>query len=81
MDKIVQLDVTGPHRVFVVFADGLSGELELLARLNGPMLEPLRDPEFFRQVKLDEYGVPTWPNGADLAPDGLYARLKSQPSA
>ncbi len=80
MDRIVQLEVTGPHRLFVVFEDGLSGELELFHRLNGPMLEPLRDPDVFRRVHLDEYGVPTWPNGADLAPDGLYARLKGSPA-
>ncbi len=44
-------------------------------RLFGPMFEPLKDPEFFAQVTVDEYGAPTWPNGADLAPDAIYRQL------
>jgi hypothetical protein len=39
------------------------------------MFEPLRDPEFFSRVGLDEFGVICWPNGADLAPDALYQNL------
>lgn len=35
----------------------------------------LKEPAFFAQVKIDEYGAPTWPNGADLAPDAIYERL------
>jgi hypothetical protein len=26
----------------------------------------------FARVSLDEFGVPCWPNGADIAPDALY---------
>ena len=44
-------------------------------RLFGPMFEPLRDSELFRQVSIDEFGAVCWPNGADLAPDGLYESL------
>jgi hypothetical protein len=40
--------------------------------LRGPMFEPLKDPEFFRQVTV-ELGTVSWPNGADLDPDVLYA--------
>lgn len=39
------------------------------------MFEPLRDPEFFFQVKVDDFGAVCWPNGADLAPDALYQKL------
>lgn len=75
MDRIVHVSVTGPCRLFLEFEDGLSGEVDLTAVLKGPVLEPLRDVHFLRQVKLDEYGVPAWPNGADLAPDALHAQL------
>jgi hypothetical protein len=43
--------------------------------MKGPVLEPLRDLQVFRQVTLDEDGVPAWPNGADLGPDVLHAQL------
>jgi Protein of unknown function (DUF2442) len=42
-----------------------------------PVFEPLKDPEFFRQVRIDEFGAVCWPNGADLAPDALYDKIKS----
>ena len=38
------------------------------------MFEPLRDWKLFAEVKLDEFGAPRWPNGADLAPDSLHTK-------
>ena len=38
--------------------------------------EPLRDPAYFRLVRLDEtLGTVVWPNGADVAPETLYERI------
>lgn len=31
------------------------------------IFEPLRDPERWAEVRVDELGVVCWPNGADLA--------------
>ena len=59
-------------RLLVEFSDGVTGEIDLSSRLFGPMFEPLRDPVMFARVSLDEFGVPCWPNGADIAPDALY---------
>jgi hypothetical protein len=61
--------------LFVEFSDGLSGEVDLSDRMVGPMFAPLADPAYFVQVTLDEWGAPSWPNGLELAPDGLHARL------
>ena len=33
------------------------------------------------EVRIDEEGVVCWPTGADLAPDRMYERLRSQASA
>jgi Protein of unknown function (DUF2442) len=63
--------------LFVRFDDGTSGEIDLSSRLFGPMFEALRDPVFFARVTVDEYGTPTWPNGADLAPDAIYRQLSA----
>jgi hypothetical protein len=41
--------------------------------LAGPLFGPLRDPELFRQVRLDpEVHTLVWPNGADFDPASLY---------
>jgi hypothetical protein len=39
------------------------------------MVLPLRDPAYFARVFLD-MGVPTWPNGFDLAPNALHSEMK-----
>jgi hypothetical protein len=63
------------YRLFVEFEDGVHGEVDLSGRLFGPVFEPLRDPDFFAEVSVDEYGAVCWPNGADLAPDALHMQL------
>ena len=65
------------HQLDVRFSDGTSGVVSIADRLFGPVFEPLRDVELFRQVTVDEFGAVCWPNGADLAPDALYQRIKS----
>jgi hypothetical protein len=55
------------------FDDGTVRELDLEAELWGPVFEPLRDLQVFRQVRVDEeLGTIVWPNGADLDPDVLH---------
>lgn len=59
----------------LVFADGTTGEVDVLDRMRGPVFDRARTPEGFGQVTVDhETGTVTWPGGADLAPDTLYAR-------
>jgi len=62
----------------LTFADGLSGEVEVLDRMNGPVFESARSVEGFAKVSVDqETGTVVWPGGADLAPDTLYERVRS----
>jgi hypothetical protein len=77
MIKVRSVRALEDYRLEIGFTDGTSGTLSLKNRLFGPMFEPLRDPSFFVQVALDEYGVISWPNGADLAPDGLYVEIRN----
>ena len=60
------------------FADGLSGEVEVLDRMRGPVFEQVRTPVGFAEVTVDpETGTVVWPGGADLAPDTLYERVRT----
>jgi hypothetical protein len=57
----------------VDLADELSGSV-------GPMFEPLRDPDFFKQVRVDEQlGTIVWPNGADMDPVVLHGDREPLP--
>jgi len=61
----------------LTFADGTSGDIAVLDRMRGPVFDAARTTDGFAQVFLDpEAGAATWPGGADLAPDTLYARLR-----
>jgi hypothetical protein len=64
------------HVVWLEFSDGLEGEVDLADGLNGEMLEPLRDPALFAQLRAED-GTIVWPNGADWAPETLYERLRA----
>jgi hypothetical protein len=62
----------------LVFADGLSGQVDVLARMRGPVFDRARTPAGFSEARLDvESGTVAWPGGADLAPDVLYERVRS----
>jgi hypothetical protein len=62
----------------LTFADGISGEVEVLGRMHGPIFDPLRTPDQFAKVVVDPtLGTVQWPNGADLAPDTLYERVRT----
>jgi Protein of unknown function (DUF2442) len=62
----------------LTFTDGLSGEVDVLDRMRGPVFGSARTPEGFAEAKTDsESGTVVWPGGADLAPDTLYERVRS----
>ncbi|HXH92791.1 MAG TPA: DUF2442 domain-containing protein [Thermoanaerobaculia bacterium] len=57
----------------LAFNDGRNGVADLSGMLEGPIFEPLRDPEFLARGTLDpETRTLSWPNGADVAPEFLY---------
>ena len=60
-------------RVEVCFDDGREGVADLTEAIEGPMFEPLKDPDVFRTLRVDEeLRTIVWPNGADLAPEYIY---------
>lgn len=73
---IVEVEVTGDYALRLTFDDGAVRDVSLDGQLDGPVFEPLRDPEVFAQVAVDrESGTVTWPTGADLDPIVVYEGL------
>ena len=64
----------GVYRLWLRFADGVEGHVDLADLLVGPVFDPLRDPAAFARVHIDA-GTVAWENGADVAPEELYERL------
>ena len=77
--NVTSVQVLGHYRLRLGFSDGSTREVDLTGELHGPVFEPLSDPDFFAEVRVDpELGTVIWPNGADLCPDVLHARLTGQ---
>ena len=78
MDEISEVTKARPttgRRVWLRFADGEEGEVDLSRYLNyGPVFGPLADDGFFRKLRV-EGGTIAWPNGADVAPERLHELL------
>ena len=54
------------YELRIEFTNGVVKNVDLRRELYGRVFEPLRDPEFFRQVRVnEETGTAEWPNGAD----------------
>ncbi|MEX1257410.1 MAG: DUF2442 domain-containing protein [Gemmatimonadota bacterium] len=69
MTKVEHL---GHYRVRLEFTDGAVKDADLSEELFGEVFEPLRNPQLFREGKLNEgTGTIEWPNGADFAPEFL----------
>ncbi len=59
------------------FSDGLVREINCAFLLHGTLGEPLKDPGYFRQVRVDpELRTIVWPNGLDPAPELLHGDLE-----
>lgn len=80
--RIVDARPAGGYRVWLRFADGLSGEVDLSDELWGPVFEPLKDEAEFAKLRADpELDTIIWPNGADFSPEWLYERVKAERAA
>ena len=57
----------------VVFDNSVKKMVDLGNYLHGEIFEPLKNIEYFKQVKVDE-DIETicWENGADFSPEFLY---------
>lgn len=73
---IVDVEVKGQYGLRLTFDDGAERDVSLEGQLDGPVFEPLRDPDLFDQVEVDrESGTVRWPTGADLDPIVVYEGL------
>jgi hypothetical protein len=72
LPSVVQAEHKGDFRLRVVFNDGTENTIDFAPWLDGPMFEALKAPDFFARYFIDG-GTVVWPNGADIAPETLYA--------
>lgn len=72
--------VVGGRVLRLLFSDGTVGDVDFSAERWTGVLEPLNDPAYFAQVRVDaEAGTIVWPDGIDLAPEPLYEQARAHP--
>ena len=80
--RILAAKAVGPYTLRLTFNDGATKTVSVVSLLEGPIFEPLRDAAYFARVNLDSVsGTVVWPNGADFAPEALYALDTVEPTA
>jgi Protein of unknown function (DUF2442) len=73
MLRVTGVEPLEGYRLRVSFDDGVVREVDCSFLLRGSLGEPLRDLEYFRQVRVDpEARTAVWPNGLDPAPELLH---------
>ena len=78
LPRIVDAHYVSQFKTWLRYSDGVEGEVDLSRDLDGPLFEPLRDLEKFSRCSFNrELRTLVWPNGADLAPEFLRAKLKT----
>lgn len=77
--QLIEALYVGNYRLRLRFTDGATGEIDLQSELWGPVFEPLRDIELFKQFSLNHsLNTICWPTGADLAPEFLYGAMRKE---
>ena len=65
-------------RIWLRFADGVAGEIDLAPLVGKGVFQAWRDPDFFQSARLED-GVVTWGDDLALCSDALYLQLTGQP--
>ncbi|HTZ65811.1 MAG TPA: DUF2442 domain-containing protein [Solirubrobacteraceae bacterium] len=73
MLRVTTVEALDGYRLRVAFNDGVVLDVDCSFLLHGQLGEPLRDPAYFQQVRVDdEARTVVWPNGLDPAPELLH---------
>ena len=77
MNEVKKIKYLKDYIYYIVFDDGIEGEVDLEDELEGEVFGPLRDKRKFKSFKVDPIlETIVWENGADLAPEFLHENLR-----
>jgi hypothetical protein len=73
MHYVTEVDYLSGYKLKLRFEDNSVKVVDLEQYLDGPIFEPLKKIDFFRQVAVNpDIDTIVWPNNADFAPEFLY---------
>ena len=74
---VTGVTVIGDRELRLMFEDGTVGDVSFAERDLHGVLEPLREPQFFAQVRV-AHGTLEWPGELDVAPEALYVQARER---
>ncbi|MBI5402808.1 MAG: DUF2442 domain-containing protein [Ignavibacteriae bacterium] len=77
MERIVQVKPLDNFKVWVKFADGFSADVDIKPFIKGGISDALKEKEFFKDVKVDDFNGISWKNGFDFCPNFLREYIKN----
>jgi hypothetical protein len=78
--KPVAVKALSGFRLWLRYADGVEGEVDLTHLAGRGVFEAWKDHRVFETVRIGEGGAIQWGNDVDLCPDALYLRLTGKTS-
>ena len=78
METIIDLKPLDNYFIWVLFADNFSTIINIRPFITTGISAKLLDYNYFRQVKIDEFGGITWENGFDFCPNYLRELANEQ---
>ena len=75
MKKAIEVRPLDGYRIWLKYADGVTGEVDLSHLAGRGVFKVWADREVFEAVHVDPSGAIAWSEDIDLCPDALYLRL------
>jgi hypothetical protein len=75
--KPTEVKAITPYIIWLKFADGTEGQIDLSHLINKPVFKRWEIPSFFNTVYIDiETFAIAWDENIELCPDNLYLKIK-----
>ena len=75
MKKAIEVRPLSGYRIWLRYADGVAGEVDLGHLVGRGVFKVWEDRRVFEGVHVDQSGAIAWSEDIDLCPDALYLRL------
>jgi len=75
MIRLTEVEPRNGFRIWLRYADGVSGEIDLSHLSGRGVFKAWEDRAFFETVHLSEAGAIAWGEEIDLCPDAMYMQL------
>jgi len=71
METIIEVKPLDNYVIWILFADNFTATVNIRPFISSGISTKLLDYDYFKQVKIDEFGGITWDNGFDFCPNYL----------